>query len=780
MGTFCTYKGFPVDGIGWLQQAKQLDPYFDPTWYWHILGVAYFCARRYGEAIAAFERSTSLPPWARAYLAASHALSGRMEAAQQVAAALAAGAPAFSAAAMLRKEPFKLPTDRQHLQEGLRKAGLIPPGALAAAALRPAIAVLPFANISGDPGQDYFADGLSEDIIADLTKISALAVTPRNAAFAYKGQNTEIQKAATELQVSYVLDGSVRRMGDRVRIATQLIDGHTGLHLWAERYDRPWNDILALRDEIAHGIVDALKIKLLPQDRPATAAPKFNAEAYQYYLMGRSFFLKGVWAKRALEVARQLFARAIEIDPGYAPIRHRHCDSYRLLGVHDSFEEIAANSARHRAGSGLAEAHAAKAWRYTAGRYGKEPGVRGRDPARAGSTKRIFLRPELREQGLHARRCRCSNGPELNRSDFRALGLLVDEYRFLGRHEESLAAARRCVERLEAELTNQPDNACALAFGATVQAEAGNPARAEDWANRAIQIEPDDVVTNYNLACTFAALGRPEAAMDRLRRAFPNAPSSRRTFIAWMLHDTAMDPLRQNAEFQRLEESLRAELREGAAASEAPEDRAGSEPPAVTAAEETPSIAVLPFANNSGDPGQDYFADGLSEDIIADPGRSRPGDAGRMMLPPIKAGPPISRGQRRRCRSATSSMAASSGSAIRCASPRNCSTATPAAMSGPNATTVLGAISWRCATRFPAASWRRSRSSSCPTILPRPSCRRRPAPKPISTICAGVPFSCIMGGTRARCGWRGRCTARPSMWIPAMPAPMPASPAIPT
>jgi TolB-like protein/predicted Zn-dependent protease len=612
MGALYCFLGRPVDGIALFQQAKQLDPYFDPTWFWHLLGVCYFNARRYQEAIAAFGHSASVPVWAQAYLAASQAMDGQMDQAAQTTAALAAAAPDFSAAVMIAKEPYKLPGDLEHLADGLRKAGLVSGEVLLPATKRPTIAVLPFANISGDPEQDYFADGLTEEIIADLASISALYVTPRNDAFAYKGQAADVQQAAKDLDVCYILDGSVRRMGDRVRIVTQLVDGRSGLHVWVERYDRPWEDIFALRDEISRGIVAALRIQLLPQELESVVKPPTNsAEAYQYYLMGRSFFLKSVWAKRALEVARQLFAKAIEIDANYARAYAgiANCDSYRLVldapGV--SLDDILANSARAiELDPNLAEAHASKGLAlYTSGRHIEANEV---------FEQAVRLGPELYEahffyarnclaQGLHAKSARLlERAAELNSSDFRALGLLVDEYRALGRHDDSMAAARRCIGRLEHELSAQPDNACALAFGAIIQAEIGDEAQAEDWARRAIAIEPDDYVTSYNLGCTFTALRKFDLAMEWLKRASPTSPTSRRAFVEWMVNDSCLWPLRGYPEFEAHLARLRAET--GVAA-------------AVIDNARQPAIAVLPFANLSGDPDQDYFAHGLSEGIIA-------------------------------------------------------------------------------------------------------------------------------------------------------------------
>ena len=163
------------------------------------------------------------------------------------------------------------------------------------------ICVLPFANMSGDVEQEYFSDGISEDIITDLSKVSALAVISRNSAFQYKGKHIDLPKVARELKVSHVLEGSVRKAGGRVRITAQLIDGATNDHVWAERYDRDLNDIFALQDEISEAIVNALKLKLLPNEKKAIEERGTNSlDAYNLFLMARKLGQSGVHMMRAV------------------------------------------------------------------------------------------------------------------------------------------------------------------------------------------------------------------------------------------------------------------------------------------------------------------------------------------------------------------------------------------------------------------------------------------------------------------------------------------------
>ena len=174
--------------------------------------------------------------------------------------------------------------------------------------------------MSGDPEQEYFSDGITEDIITDLSKVSALWVAARNTAFTFKGKHVDAPQIARQLKVSHLLEGSVRKAGGRVRITAQLIDGATGGHVWAERYDRDLNDIFALQDEISQAIVAALRLKLLPEEKKAIEQRgTTNPEAYKLYLMARQYSVTGnLGSARRNEAIIRLCRRATEIDPNYA------------------------------------------------------------------------------------------------------------------------------------------------------------------------------------------------------------------------------------------------------------------------------------------------------------------------------------------------------------------------------------------------------------------------------------------------------------------------------
>ena len=182
---------------------------------------------------------------------------------------------------------------------------------------RPSIAALPFNNMSGDPEQEYFTDGITEDIITDLSKVSGLFVIARNTTFAYKGKSVNVQQVAGELGVRYVLEGSVRKAGNRVRVTAQLIDGKTGGHVWADRYDRDLQDIFAVQDELTREIVDALRVRLTEGEKKQISHRETdNLEAYDFLLRGREFYLRFV--RESNELARQMYASAIELDPNFA------------------------------------------------------------------------------------------------------------------------------------------------------------------------------------------------------------------------------------------------------------------------------------------------------------------------------------------------------------------------------------------------------------------------------------------------------------------------------
>ena len=564
-GGYChVYRGHDALALQYFERAEKLSP-FDPLNFNRHVGVAlaHFIAGRYELAVQAAAKALLERPhltWGHRVIAAAYGQLGwRAEggAAVEKVRHYSPGATVASVMQVMALEPEEL---RSRFAEGLRRAGL-PDGDMMVDA-RPSVAVLPFLAISEEGDEGNLADGLTEDIITDLSRVSGLFVMARNTVSVYRGKAVRVQQAAQELGVRYVLEGSVQAAGGSVRITVQLIDGKTEGHVWTERYDRALTDILALQDEIARSVAEALKVRLLPEELAAIARrPTANPEAYQYYLLGRSFFLRSGWGQRAMKVARRMFEKAVAVDPRYARAYAAiaNCDSY-LLCMGDpstSFETILAQCALAlELEPDLADAHAAKGLAlFTAGRAVE---------AEAALDRAMTLAPSSFEAYFFAGRCQRARGDharaailferaaELQPDDFRALGLAAQCYRSLGRDEQARADARRCLERIEGELALHADDAKALAFGAAVLADLGQADRALQWAVRAEALDPDDLITSYQLACVWVALGRPDAALARLERLADVPADARQLHLDWMKHDKALDLLRNHPRYQTL------------------------------------------------------------------------------------------------------------------------------------------------------------------------------------------------------------------------------------
>jgi adenylate cyclase len=430
-----------------------------------------------------------------------------------------------------------------------------------AAATKPSIVVLPFNNISGDAEQEYFSDGITEDIITDLSKLSGLFVIARNTAFSYKGKHSKVLEISQELGVSFVLEGSVRKAGSRVRVTGQLVDGKHGGHVWADRYDRDLTDIFAIQDEITHAIVEQLKVTLLPQEKKSIGqAPTDNVEAYTYYLRGRQFFHRH--SKFYYQMARRMFAKAVELDPMYARAYAgiADCDSFLFVHYHAdvALDSILATSTRAlELEAGLAEAHASRAFALSL--------VKRNEEAMAEFEQAIRLDPNSFEAHyFYARACYMQNkleraaelferAAEIKPDDYQALALVASVHRALERHGESLGAARKAVERAESVLINHPENARPAYLGALALIVVGERDRAREWLSRALAIDPDDEMTQYNVACGYCLLGEFERSFDVLERLLPHSSD---WVKSWMKSDSDLYALRNLPRYQKVRELI--------------------------------------------------------------------------------------------------------------------------------------------------------------------------------------------------------------------------------
>jgi adenylate cyclase len=425
------------------------------------------------------------------------------------------------------------------------------------------ICVLPFSNMSGDPEQEYFSDGVSEDIITDLSKVSALAVVSRNTAFTFKGKSVEVGQVARQLKVSHVLEGSVRKAGNRVRITAQLIDGASDNHVWAERYDRDLNDIFALQDEISEAIVAALKLKLMPSEKKAIEQRSTtNPQAYKLYLMARQFSLMANTRHR--EIIIRLCRRAVELDPNYAR-------AWALLAISQSNLIILGNS---EGGKGweaaekalalepnLAEAHAARG-RVLADEGRFEEAVEEHETA-------LRLDPESYEVNAAAARCfipmgrfedairHLNKAAELAEADFWAPGMAVQCFRAKMDLEGEKEAARRTLARVEKIIATEPDHGNALSFGVSALVSLSEAERAKEWVERALLLDPDNQDLRYNLACSMAQLNEAETALDMLEPIFQTTllPG-----LVWAKNDTDLDPIKDMPRFKAMVDAAESRL----------------------------------------------------------------------------------------------------------------------------------------------------------------------------------------------------------------------------
>jgi adenylate cyclase len=438
-----------------------------------------------------------------------------------------------------------------------RKAA--PESQAAGAPSRLSICVLPFSNMSDDPQQEYFSDGITEDIITDLSKVSALSVVARNTAFTFKGKSLEAPQIARQLKVSHVLEGSVRKSGGRVRITAQLIDGLAGDHLWAERFDRDLTDIFALQDEISQAIVAALKLKLLPEEKKAIEQRGTDSiEAYNLYLMARENYYTGNAgdARREAAIIR-MCARAVEIDPAYArawTLRALAQASLRFNRGKAGDDGLAASERAIHLDPEVAEPHAVKA--QVLGEHNRMNEAFGElelalrlDPE-SGLVNRVAGMMHLRASHTEDAIRYFRKAAALDESDFGCAGMLATTCAAVGDREGAREAARMTLARAEKVLAGDPRNGHAMAYGAGALSIMGEAERTRQWMERALLTDPDNMLMRYNFACTLSAhLHDADAALQMLGPVFEDMS------IGMLNHaraDPDLDPLRADARFSAM------------------------------------------------------------------------------------------------------------------------------------------------------------------------------------------------------------------------------------
>lgn len=422
------------------------------------------------------------------------------------------------------------------------------------------VAVLYFENLSGIREDEYFRDGITEDIITELSKIRGLGIFSRATVLTYRDRQVTPAQIGHQINASYVLTGSVRRSGQRLRINAQLIDTHTDFPIWSERYDREMKDVFEVQDEIATKIAEALRITLTPQEQEALAAkPTEDLQAYDLYLRGRNYARR--LSRQDLQFALQMFENAVSLDPTFA-LAHAAianvCAQY-----HFQFERsqswidraIAATARASAQGKDLPEVHVAEAWvSYVAGRYDE-----------AVDRVRIAIRRKPDTEGayfLHASALfsagRYQELAEMAEEAFAHVGEDYNVYvpvrnalLVLGKQEAVRNLTQREIQIFQSHLKNVPEDARARTLLALDYLMLDRPEDALREAKLATALRPDDAMVLYNVACIFASLRLKTEALETLKKAWDGGFHD----TNWARRDPDLANLHDEPEFQRFLEA---------------------------------------------------------------------------------------------------------------------------------------------------------------------------------------------------------------------------------
>lgn len=422
----------------------------------------------------------------------------------------------------------------------------------------PSVAVLPFVDMSPNKDQDYFCEGIAEELINGLGRIRNLRVASRTSAFQFKETSLDIREMGDRLNVSTVLEGSVRKAGDHLRITAQLVNVGDGYRLWSDRYDREMKDVFAIQDEIAESIVDALEVTLSPKERRAIQnVATRDVEAYDYYLRGRKYFYQ--LNRKSFEFAREMYSKAIEIDPSYALAYAGIADCCSFLYMYaDSSKENQeqADSSSRKAlelDPELAEAHASRGLALSISKQYEE--------AEEQFEYAIQLNPKLFEAYyFYARDCLAQGklaksaqlfekASEVRPEDYQAPLLLRQVLIGMGASrnvtDQTLKKALQVVEK---HLELNPDDARAHYLGGSALIEMGQTEKGLEWTRRALDIDPDEPATLYNVACSHSIAGASDDALGYLERAIDAGFG----YKEWLENDSDFDTIREHPRFRAL------------------------------------------------------------------------------------------------------------------------------------------------------------------------------------------------------------------------------------
>ncbi len=426
--------------------------------------------------------------------------------------------------------------------------------------VRPAersIAVLYFENLSGVKEDEYLRDGITEDILTDLSKIKGLNVYPRTTVLAFRDQKATAADVSRQLRSDYALEGSLRRAGNRLRISAQLVDAATGFPVWSERYDREMSDIFALQDEIAHKIAEALRIRVTPQEQAELAAkPTENMQAYDLYLRGRSYARRRT--TRDMEFALQMFENAVQLDPNFAlawaAIANGCAHAQYWSGPGGTYMERA-QSASLRAvalAPDIPEVLISQGWiLYAGGRYDDAVRLTRAAISRKRDCEGAYylLLRALFASGKHDEVANLAEEAiEAAGTDYNVYIPIMNALGALGREDAKRRVRQRLVQTFESHLREVPEDARARILCAGMYAQEGRVEDAVRETNLAMTLRPNEATVLYNAACTFANLGRKADAMDALRKAWEAGYKD----AEWTRRDPDLAPLHDDPEFEKL------------------------------------------------------------------------------------------------------------------------------------------------------------------------------------------------------------------------------------
>ena len=443
---------------------------------------------------------------------------------------------------------------------GERTANLQDPGP-ASVDTKPSIAVLPFTDMSPEKDQAYFCEGVAEEILNALATVSQINVAARSSSFVYDTGSGDVRDIGRELGVGTILEGSVRKDGERLRITAQLVNTTNGYHLWSRTFDEELKDVFSVQDEIARNIAAALLETLTPeQDVKIRTASTKDVGAYEYYLRGRQFFKR--FRKRDIEYALQMFQQAIDIDSDYALAWAGYADCHSFLVMYADPDPTYCDSARTASARAvelaptLAEAHASRGLAHlVSDDY---------EAAEHEFETALELNPNLFETYYYFARTRFHQGrledaielfhkaADVDPSDYQSRCLRIQALRGMGRLDEARAEAKQTIRVLERHLEWNPDDARAYLLGAGTLIVLENVERAKRWLRRAVEIDPGDPVVRYNVACNLATLGEIDKALDYLGKAVKQGTIS----ASWMRNDDDLANLRDDPRFQALVQTL--------------------------------------------------------------------------------------------------------------------------------------------------------------------------------------------------------------------------------